>query len=328
MKINNDTMKQMYQKMLTIRYFEREAQNQFANGKIPGFVHLYIGEEAVGVGACAVLNEDDYITSTHRGHGHIIAKGGDVKPMMAELFGKETGYCKGKGGSMHIADATKGILGANGIVGAGHDIAVGAGVSIQYRGTDQVCICFFGDASTNQSTFHEALNLASTWKLPVVFVCENNGYGISVSQERHQNIIDISVRAQSYNMPGITIDGNDVLAVYEAVGEAVQYARDHKGPTLVECKTYRQRGHFEGDATTYRTQEELEEWIKKDPIPRMEKYLAENDVMTKEEIAKLNEAVKQEIADAVKFAEESKVAPLESVVHDVNSDIVEEVRNR
>ncbi len=328
MKLSDDTLRGMLDRMLTIRFFETEAQNQFAMGNIPGFVHLYIGEEAVAVGACTALREDDFITSTHRGHGHIIAKGGDVKYMMAELFGKEAGYCKGKGGSMHIADATKGILGANGIVGAGHNISVGAGLSAQYRGTDQVCVCFFGDASTNQSTFHEALNLASVWKLPVVFVCENNGYGISVSQERHQNIVDISVRAQSYNIPGMTIDGNDVLAVYEAVTAAVANARDKKGPTLIECKTYRHRGHFEGDATVYRTQEELEEWKKKDPIPRLETYLVENEVMTAEDVENAKKKIQDEVAQAVAFAKESPVAPLESIVEDVYTDLKEEARVR
>ena len=182
----------------------------------------------MATGVCTNLNEDDYITSTHRGHGHIIAKGGQLNEMMAELFGKATGYCKGKGGSMHIADASRGILGANGIVGAGHNLAVGAGITAQYKGTDQVCICFFGDASTNQSTFHEALNLASVWKLPVVFVCENNMYGISMSQERHQAIEDVSDRAVAYNIPGVTVDGNDVFAVYEASKEAIKRAQMDK----------------------------------------------------------------------------------------------------
>ncbi|WP_323745743.1 thiamine pyrophosphate-dependent dehydrogenase E1 component subunit alpha, partial [Clostridium botulinum] len=190
-KLNENSIVEMYKTMLKIRKFEQVAMNIFAEGKIPGFVHLYIGEEAVATGVCANLKDSDYITSTHRGHGHILAKGGDLKFMMAELFGKATGYCKGKGGSMHIADATKGILGANGIVGAGHNIAVGAGLSAQYRGTHQVCVCFFGDASTNQGTFHESLNMASVWKLPVVFVCENNLYGISMSQNRHQAIKDV-----------------------------------------------------------------------------------------------------------------------------------------
>nr|WP_242945434.1 pyruvate dehydrogenase (acetyl-transferring) E1 component subunit alpha [Alkalibacter saccharofermentans] len=316
----------MYQKMLKIRKFETRAMNLFAEGKIPGFVHLYIGEEAVATGACANLNDDDYITSTHRGHGHIIAKGGDLKYMMAELFGKETGYCKGKGGSMHIADATKGILGANGIVGAGHNIAVGAGLAAQYRGNEQVCVCFFGDGSTNQSTFHEGLNLASIWKLPVVFVCENNGYGISLSQEKHQNITDISMRAVSYNIPGVTVDGNDVFAVYEAVSEAVSRARKGQGPTLIECKTYRHRGHFEGDPTTYRSTEEVDQWKKKDPIPRMEKYIIDNKVLSDEEIKALNDEIQSQVEDATSFALESKDPDVSSAVEDIYTDIVEEAR--
>lgn len=328
MKITNEQVKNMYETMLKIRKFETRAKDLFAEGKVGGFVHLYIGEEAVATGACANLKDNDYITSTHRGHGHIIAKGGDLKHMMAELYQKETGYCKGKGGSMHIADATKGILGANGIVGAGHNIAAGAGLAIQYKKTDQVCVCFFGDASTNQSTFHEALNLASVWKLPVIFVCENNGYGISVSQARHQAITDVSVRASAYNMPGVTVDGNDVFAVHEAVGEAVSRARKGQGPTLIECKTYRWRGHFEGDPTVYRPEGELDIWIKKDPIPKIEKYMVENSIMTKEEIDKKNEDVDKMINEAEKFADESSMPSLKSALEDVYTDIVEEGRVR
>lgn len=326
MKLSNEKIMDMYENMLKIRKFEESAMNLFAEGQIPGFVHLYLGEEAVATGACANLNDDDYITSTHRGHGHIVSKGGDLNLMMAELFGKETGYCKGKGGSMHIADATKGILGANGIVGAGHNIAAGAGLSVKYRGTDQVCVCFFGDASTNQSTFHEALNLTSIWKLPVVFVCENNGYGISLSQEKHQAVKDISDRAVAYNMPGITVDGNDVFAVNEAVDEAVKRARKKQGPTLIECKTYRHRGHFEGDPTVYRSDEELQEWLEKDPVKRMEAYLIENNVVSQEGMDALNVKVDREIGAAIKFAQESPYPTLESSVEDVYSDIVEEVR--
>ncbi|WMJ78818.1 MULTISPECIES: thiamine pyrophosphate-dependent dehydrogenase E1 component subunit alpha [unclassified Sedimentibacter] len=328
LKITNEQVKNMYETMLKIRKFETRAKDLFAEGKVGGFVHLYIGEEAVATGACANLKDDDYITSTHRGHGHIIAKGGDLKHMMAELYQKETGYCKGKGGSMHIADATKGILGANGIVGAGHNIAAGAGLAIQYKKTDQVCVCFFGDASTNQSTFHEALNLASVWKLPVIFVCENNGYGISVSQARHQAITDVSVRASAYNMPGVTVDGNDVFAVHEAVGEAVSRARKGQGPTLIECKTYRWRGHFEGDPTVYRPEGELDMWIKKDPIPKIEKYMVENSIMTKEEIDQKNEDVDKMINEAEKFADESSMPSLKSALEDVYTDIVEEGRIR
>ncbi|WP_435789617.1 thiamine pyrophosphate-dependent dehydrogenase E1 component subunit alpha [Clostridium sp.] len=314
--------------MLKIRKFETTAKNHFAEGEIPGFVHLYIGEEAIATGVCSNLNDDDFITSTHRGHGHIVAKGGDINFMMAELFGKATGYGKGKGGSMHIADATKGILGANGIVGAGHNISVGAAFSAQYRGTKQVCVCFFGDASTNQGTFHESLNLASTWKLPVVFVCENNLYGISVSQSRHQAIKDISVRAVSYNMPGVTIDGNDVFAVSEAAKDGIKRARNGEGPTLIECKTYRQRGHFEGDPGTYKPVAEQEAWLKKDPIPRMEKYLLENNIINEEELKSIQLDMDKELEDAVKFANDSPYPSSESIGEDVYSDIKEEVRVR
>ncbi|AVQ45466.1 pyruvate dehydrogenase (acetyl-transferring) E1 component subunit alpha [Clostridium botulinum] len=325
-KLNENSIVEMYKTMLKIRKFEQVAMNTFAEGKIPGFVHLYIGEEAVATGVCANLKDSDYITSTHRGHGHILAKGGDLKFMMAELFGKATGYCKGKGGSMHIADATKGILGANGIVGAGHNIAMGAGLSAQYRGTDQVCVCFFGDASTNQGTFHESLNMASVWKLPVVFVCENNLYGISMSQNRHQAIKDVADRGVAYNVPGIVVDGNDVFAVYEAAEEAIKRAREGKGPTLIECKTYRHRGHFEGDPCVYKPTEEQEEWLAKDPIPRFEKYLVENEILTEERLKEVQDKVESQIDEAVDFANNSPYPELESVLEDVYTDIKEEVR--
>jgi pyruvate dehydrogenase E1 component alpha subunit len=315
----------MYKTMLRIRKFEEKAMNLFAAGKIPGFVHLYIGEEAVATGVAANLDTLDYITSTHRGHGHIIAKGGNLEFMMAELFGKAAGYCKGKGGSMHIADASRGILGANGIVGAGQNIAVGAGLSIKYKGTDQVCVCFFGDGSTNQGTFHEALNLASIWKLPVVFVCENNLYGISMSQSRHQAIQDIADRAIAYNIPGVAVDGNDVFAVYEAAKVAVKRARDKQGPTLIECKTYRHRGHFEGDPGLYKPEDEQRDWLAKDPIKRLESFIVENKIQSDAEIDVINEGVTKEILDAIEFAENSPEPSIESVVEDIYTDIVEEV---
>jgi len=312
--------------MKKIREFETKAAELFAEGRIPGFVHLYIGEEAVATGVSANLKDSDYITSTHRGHGHIIAKGGDLKYMFAELFGRVTGYCKGKGGSMHIADADKGILGANGIVGAGHNIAVGAGLSSKYRGTDQVCVCFFGDGSTNQGTFHESLNMASIWKLPVIFVCENNLYGISMHQSRHQAIQDVADRAVAYNIPGVVVDGNDVLAVYEAANEAIDRARNGQGPTLIECKTYRHRGHFEGDPTVYRDKEEVQEWLEKDPILRLINYMLENNVATEDDIKNINKEIASEIDEAIKFAEESPFPPVEAAVEDIYTDIVEEVR--
>ena len=228
-----DQMVELFEKMVTIRLFEEKIVDLYARGLVPGLAHLYVGEEAVATGVCANLRKEDYITSTHRGHGHVIAKGAELKFMMAELFGKKTGYCKGKGGSMHIADVDLGILGANGIAGGGIPIAVGAALSAKLRKTDQVTACFFGDGSSNNGTFHEGLNFASVHRLPVVFICENNLYGISTSQVRHQAIQDISIRAIAYNIPGITVDGNDVLAVYEASGTAIQRARAGEGPTLV-----------------------------------------------------------------------------------------------
>lgn len=278
MKVPNEDMKRMYKTLVRIRKFESRAVDLFAEGQIPGFLHSYLGEEAIATGVCANLRKTDFITSTHRGHGHIIAKGGDTKYMMAELYGRTTGYCKGKGGSMHIADRDLGILGANGIVGAGQDIAVGAGLAIRYRGTDQVAACFFGDGSTNQGTFHEALNLASVWKLPVIFVCENNHFGISMSQSKHQAIQDIADRAASYGFPGIAVDGNDVMAVYEVAKEAVDRARKGQGPTLIECKTWRWRGHFEGDPGTYKDPKEQEAWMDKEPVGRYRTFLEENGV--------------------------------------------------
>lgn len=328
MKLSKDLLRDMYMRMKKIREFETKAMSLFADGKIPGFVHLYIGEEAVATGVCENLRDDDFITSTHRGHGHIVAKGGNLKFMMAELFGKEDGYCKGKGGSMHIADRGKGILGANGIVGAGHNIACGAGLSISYRGTDQVCVCFFGDASTNEGSFHESLNLASIWKLPIVFVCENNKYGISMSQERHMAIKDISERATSYGIPGVTVDGNDVVAVYEASKEAITRARNGQGPTLLEAKTYRQRGHFEGDPGLYKPEAEQKEWVAKDPIKKFSAFLQENNLLSAEDLAVIDKELTQEIAEAIAFAEQSFYPALEKTVEDVYSDFDEEVRAR
>ena len=328
MSATKEQMKDIYLRMRRIRDFETAVSRLFAEGKVYGFAHLYLGEEAIAPAVCECLRDDDYITSTHRGHGHIIAKGGDMNLMMAELFGRYTGYCKGKGGSMHIADRDKGILGANGIVGAGQPISCGAGLSIVLRKTDQVCVCFFGDGSTNQSTFHESLNLASIWKLPIVFVCENNHYGISMSQSRHQAIKDIADRGAAYNIPGVSVDGNDPMAVFEAAEEAVARARAGKGPTLIECKTYRQHGHFEGDPATYKPPEEQAAWMKKDPVPNYTKFLVENGVMTQAEIDEVDKKVAGEIDAAIKFADAQPYAPDESVVDDVYSDTKEEVRVR
>jgi len=317
MSIDTEKLLWMYTNMLKIRRFEERVGELFAAGKIPGFVHLYIGEEAVATGVCAHLRKDDYITSTHRGHGHLISKGGDLKLMMAELFGKRTGYCKGKGGSMHIADVDLGILGANGIVGGGPPIATGAALAARYKGTDQVAVCFLGDGASNQGTFHEGVNMASIWKLPVIFVVENNMYGISLSQTRSMRVQDIADRAAAYDIPGFVVDGNDVIAVYEAAGEAIQRARAGEGSALIECKTYRYRGHFEGDPMIYRTREEEEMWKAKDPIPRFEAKLMEMGILSEAQAREINERIIAQVEEAVRFAEESPWPAPEEVLEDV-----------
>jgi len=320
MNLSHDQKIDLYKKMVTIRLFEEKIRDLYARGLVPGLAHLYIGEEAVATGICANLRKEDYITSTHRGHGHVIAKGAEIKYMMAELFGKKTGYCKGKGGSMHIADVDIGILGANGIAGGGIPIAVGAALSSKMRRTDQVTVCFFGDGASNNGTFHEGLNFASVHRLPVVFICENNLYGISVSQKQHQAIQDISIRSVAYNMPGITVDGNDVLAVYEASGKAIQRARAGEGPTLVECKTYRWRGHHEGDPNQgrrYRTMEEVQEWVNKCPIKRFEEKLVGEKVLSKVKIKKIWEEIEKEIEEAVEFANQSHFPDPQDIYEDV-----------
>src|SRR5918998_301912 len=257
-ELDRDTLLGMYEKMMQIRTFEDLAGKNFAAGLIPGFVHLYAGEEAVAVGICSQLTDNDFITSTHRGHGHCIAKGVDIAGMVAELMGKSTGVCKGKGGSMHIADVEKGMLGANGIVGGGIPLACGAALTAKTLGTGGVAVCFFGDGAANQGTFHEGLNLAAIWNLPVVFVCENNGYAESTPVRYHCAASDIANRASAYEIPGVVVDGLDVFAVYEAAGEAIARARRGEGPSLLEAKTYRFYGHFQGDQVTYRTADELE----------------------------------------------------------------------
>lgn len=299
---------QMYRTMLRIRRFEEKLVELKARASIPGLLHLYIGEEATATGVCAALLPNDFITSTHRGHGHCIAKGGEISRMMAELFGRITGYCNGKGGSMHIANLELGILGANGIVGAGMPIAGGAGLSIKMRGTDQVVACFFGDGATNQGAFHESLNMAALWKLPVIYICENNQYAISVAQSRSTSIKDVYMRKDAYGIHGCMVDGNDVMAVYEAAQDAARRARNGEGPTLLECKTYRWRGHYEGEADrtyTYRTAEEIEGWKKGCPIERFRKKLLEEKAFVQEDFDRINLEVKQEIEEAIRFAEDS-----------------------
>lgn len=319
-KVDNLKLIEIYKTMLIIRAFEEKIKEFVLKGKTRGGCHLYIGEEAVAAGVCANLNKYDYITSTHRGHGHCIAKGGDVNKMMAELMGKETGYCKGKGGSMHIADLELGILGANGIVGGSLPISIGAGFSIKQKQTKQVVVCFFGDGGSNQGTFHESLNMASVWKLPVVYVCENNQYAVSTHVSKSTSVEDISIRAKSYNMPGYTVDGNDVLAVYETSKSAIEYVRAGKGPVLIEAKTYRVEGHSIMDPAIYRSKDEVEKQKKgNDPIKRAENLLLEKNFLTLNEIEKIKIEVKEIIDSGEKFAESSNVLDPEKVTEDVFS---------
>jgi pyruvate dehydrogenase E1 component alpha subunit len=273
--------------------------------------------EAVAVGACAPLRPDDFITSTHRGHGHCIAKGGDLNLMMAELFGKATGYCKGKGGSMHIADVDLGILGANGVVGGGIGIATGAALSAVIRGTDQVCVCFFGDGAINQGAFYENANIASIWKLPVVYVCENNQYAMSMSSKRAVAISDLSTRAVAFGFPGVSVDGMDVLAVYEAVSEAVARARAGEGPSLVVANTYRFEGHNVGDPQPYRTKEEVQAWRQRDPIVQFRKLLVQRGVLTEGEADDIDRSVHEAIEAAIEFAKASPEPAVASAFEDV-----------
>jgi len=308
---------EMYRRMLEIRYFEEKVFELYGQNLVPGTIHLYAGEEAVAVGVCANLRRDDYITSTHRGHGHCIAKGADMSKVMAEILGKKTGYCKGKGGSMHIADFNIGMLGATAVVGAGIPIAAGAGLSIKLRGTDHVVACFFGEGASNQGTFHEGINIAATWRLPVVFVCENNLYAMGTRQSLVMSIENIADRAIAYGIHGVVVDGNDVLAVYEAASEAVNKARQGGGPTLIECKTYRQKGHSRFDPAAYRPKNEVEEWVKKDPIPRFKSKLIEMGVLTNEEDEKVKSEAKAAVEGAVKFAMESPFPEPEEALEDV-----------
>ncbi|MGD9138603.1 MAG: thiamine pyrophosphate-dependent dehydrogenase E1 component subunit alpha [Desulfobacterales bacterium] len=307
-----------YRKMVMIRQFETLAGELFAAGKIPGFIHLSIGQEASAVGVCSCLRADDYLTTTHRGHGHMISKGADLKKMVAELFGKATGYCRGKGGSMHIADFSLGILGANGVVGGGLPIITGAGFSIKMRKTDQVAVCFFGDGAANRGTVHESMNMASIWQLPVIFVVENNQYASTTPQNYACSVSDISKRASGYNMPGISVDGNDLLKVREVASEAVQRARKGEGPSLIESKTYRFRGHYEGDPQSYRTEAEITTWKNNnDPVKRFADYLSRKNIL----IPKLNDQIwdeiKVELREAVAFADASPLPEPNEALQDL-----------
>ena len=321
MLMEDEKMIEYLRDMLRIRYFEEKVMDLLSRDIVKGASHLYVGEEAVAVGAVAAIRKDDYITSTHRGHGHCIAKGGDLKLMLAELCGKATGYCKGRGGSMHIADVNAGNLGATGIVGSNIPVATGAGLSVKMRGTDQVVLCFFGDGAANTGAFHESVNLASIWKLPVIYVCENNLYGMSVAVNRAFPFEDIAERAKGYNIPGIIADGMDVLDVKRAVGEAVERARKGEGPTLVECKTYRFYGHSRSDARVYRTREEERRWKARDPIVTFRRKLIEGGILTEQQARKLEEDVAREVEEAEKFALSSPYPEVDALYDGLYTDI-------
>jgi pyruvate dehydrogenase E1 component alpha subunit len=317
--IDDTMLLELHRRMVRIRHFEETAGKKMEDGKIPGALHLYVGQEAVAAGVMTHLTNDDWITSTHRGHGHLIAKGGEFGPMFAELYGKATGYCKGKGGSMHISNMDLGMLGANGIVGGGPPIAVGAGFSNKFRKTDRVSVTFFGDGASNEGSFHEAANMAGLYQLPVVFVCENNGYGEYTSQANHQAIVDVADRAAGYGMPGVIVDGMDAIAVHEAAGMAIARARDGGGPTLLECKTYRFYDHvgIRGMGLNYRTDEEVAEWKKRDPITLLEARLAEQGILSETEAQAVHDEVMSDIEAALKFAEESPMPDPETLLDDV-----------
>ena len=317
--ISNKTLLDMHKRMVRIRIFEEAAGKLMEDGKVPGALHLYVGQEAVAAGVMVHLTDKDQITSTHRGHGHLIAKGGEFNKMYAELYGKSTGYCKGKGGSMHICDMDLGMLGANGIVGGGPPIAMGAGFSNKFRGTKQVATTFFGDGASNEGAFHEAANMAALFKLPVLFVCENNGYGEYTSQENHQAVVDVADRAAGYGMPGVVVDGMDAIAVYEAAGEAVARARAGQGPTLLECKTYRYYDHVgvRGMGLTYRSDEEVAQWQQRDSIDRIEAHIIEQGVATRRKLDNVHKATQKEVEAGIAFAEASPMPEASALLEDV-----------
>jgi acetoin:2,6-dichlorophenolindophenol oxidoreductase subunit alpha len=320
MGVDRDTLLGLYRTMVRIREFESRAQELFLGGELPGLLHLYIGEEAIAAGVTAALRHDDFVASTHRGHGHLIAKGGDLGRMMAEIYGRATGYCGGKGGSMHVADMEIGMLGANGIVGGGIPIATGAALACQYRGTEQVSVSFFGDAAANRGTFHEAVNLGAVWNLPVVYVCENNHWGVSTCQGRHMKLTDIADRAAAYGIPGMVVDGNDVEAVYQAALVAVERARAGDGPTILECKTWRHFGHFVGDPCAYYDPEEHRMWLERDPIPFSAGVLVDRGFATDLQIEQIKDEIRAEIEAAVRFGRSSPWPEEAAVLTDVYRD--------
>lgn len=308
---------EMYRRMIRIRTFEERISELFRSGEMPGFLHISSGQEATAVGACMALNVDDWISSTHRGHGHCIAKGVDVRAMMAELFGKRTGACKGKGGSMHIADLEVGMLGANGIVGAAIPIAVGSALAWKRLGVPRVTLSFFGEGAVSEGAFHEAVNLAVLLNVPIVFLCENNMYAEMTAWTVHMKRPDVVERAPAYGIPGVAVDGNDVLAVFGAVRTAAARARGGGGPTLIEAKTYRYHGHYEGDPQSYRTPDEVEQWRSRDPIALFESHLTANAYASAEELRGVQESVAREIEEAVEFARQSPLPQAEETLEEV-----------
>ncbi len=313
-----DTLWLMYRKMSEIRLFEEHVWDVYTRGLMPGLAHLYIGEEAVAVGTCTALRDDDYITSTHRGHGHCLAKGGQLDRMMAEIMGKEAGYCRGKGGSMHIADMSVGILGANGIVGGGFGIATGAALSAKLRGSDQVSVCFFGDGASNQGIMLETVNMAAAWDLPALYICENNQYGEHTPYQAVTGVEDIADRAKGLGLEGIIVDGSDVLGMHDCVQRAVAKARAGGGPTLIEAKTYRFHGHHVGDAQTYRTRDEAEWWrANKDPIKLLGDYMVAQAIATQEELDAVYKQVEGEVLVAIEFGKDAPLPPPEQAYEDL-----------
>lgn len=305
MAVDAERMAGMLRTMLLIRAFEEKADELFALGRVHGTMHLGIGQEAVPAAVCAALRSRDYILSTHRGHGHCLAKGADVRLMMAEFLGKETGYCRGRGGSMHIADLGSGNLGANGIVAGGLPISTGVGLSIQMRKTEQVCVAFFGEGAANEGAFHESLNLAAIWRLPVVYVCENNQYAMSMPAGKAMAVATVAERGAAYGMPALTGDGMDAVAVHAAAAEAVARARAGEGPSLVECLTYRYKGHSKSDRQRYRTRDEVESWRARDPIARLRGRMISEGVLTEAAAAQLEAEARAVVEDALRFADES-----------------------
>ena len=320
MSEDKQTLLELYRKMVVVRQFETMAGEHFSAGEIPGFIHLSIGQEASSVGVCTCLRKDDYVVTTHRGHGHMIAKGADLKRMTAELFGKRDGYCKGKGGSMHIADFAIGFLGANGVVAGGLPIIAGAGLSIKLRKTDQVAVAFFGDGAVNRGPVHEAMNMAAIWRLPVIFVIENNRFASTTPLDYASSVQDLYTRAAAYNMPGEQIDANDILAVRKATAAAVARARAGEGPTLLENLTYRLRGHFEGDPQKYRTPAEIESWREKDPIERFARALRKKKYLTDKRARQILAEVQAEVDAALAFAHNSPYPEPEEALTDLYSE--------